>query len=101
MPLLIINHTTDKTFSFTLNKKVFTLEPGSKNIIDAETCPAEIRKYRSTGEIFINTVTSDTVAFYKALGSQPVAEKEAVVEKEVVAEDPKLPKQTKTNEKES
>ena len=99
MPLLIINQTTDKTFSFTVKNKVFTLEPGSKNIIDTEICPAEIRKFRATGELFVNPVTENTVEFYKSLATKPSEEKE--VPAEDAKEEAKSPKKTKTNEKES
>lgn len=105
MSILIINQTTDKTFYFTLKDKPFTLEPGTKNIIDSDICPEGLSKFRATGEIFINHISPNALDFYKALSVAAAKGKEDVVEDivevvvEDVVEDVKPQKKTKGNEK--
>lgn len=88
MSILIVNHTVDKTFTFTFKKKLFTLLPGSKNIvIETDLCPPELSKLRATGEVFVSVITDTTLDFYKSLPTATVKED-------------KTPKKIKTNEKE-
>lgn len=89
MSILIINHTTDKTFTFTLKKKLFTLTPGSKNIIDTDICPSELSKLRATGEVFVTALTEATLEFYKRLSAtaaneEKLAKKVAPIEKSII-----------------
>lgn len=97
MSILIINQTTDRTFYFTLKDKSFTLEPGTKNIIDSDICPEGLSKFRATGELFINHISLNALNFYKTLSAAAAKEKEVVVED--TAEDTKPAKKTKGNEK--